>query len=253
MSVESFYFCADLERASLWWTQPLDQTISNLKEWQPIDRSTHPWLPNMEEIIDGLIPKMEALKDEYPSQASLREACRMEVERFLGDNEKKIKSILSALRRKSSERDRAYEALKYVSYFYLSLVNAAWQGPANDPMNVRIVEDTFTEFLQRYMPEEEARYYHGSLNENLGGPCLPPELDQLSEKIHQRLQISMQPAGKVDATTWKPRWAKLETIPGLWEALGAETGQEVVSYLQAVEKIAGYALENKVAMLKLYM
>lgn len=253
MSVESFYFCADLDQVQLWWEGSLVQTSEELRSWRPYDDEFHYGLLDERAVKEDLLPHLDDLQEKYAQKQSLGEICKSALEVLINASERAERSWLARLRGRlgSKQREENLKELVWVGSFYGSLALAARKGPVNQLANTKITDIYFVEFLERYMPAEKAAAYNGLASPKIMGPCFPPELEGLDRTMTERLELRMGTPYLVDAEGWREDGARLDSIPGLWEALEAENvGVAAIQHLREIKDIAAYALENNLAMLK---
>lgn len=255
MSVDAIYFCIQPELVNNWWHGPIGVTVSSLSDLVASGRDQHPKLISDEDITNVVIPDLVTLQKENPESDSLADYCQAAVDQFIEINNpsKKTGSFLKRIFPGKSKK-ALYEQLLVPGEFYLSFCEIAWTGPIQSTLqNVQLIDHYFPDFLTRYLDQEEAILYNGSLPQNSGPACFPDEFLPLERQVLRNLAIDLQPGYFIDPTLWQPRWEKLDTIPGLWSDLEAELGDRAaVEFLQQIKEIAAYANQHQAEILRVF-
>jgi hypothetical protein len=234
----------------------MGESIEALRTWRLFDDRFQLGLMDKQAIEEDLVPGLRLLAEEYSQGESIGLIFQRRLTKLVEESKKVGKSLFGKLERSREPKldKESLNELIYVGSFHNAFIQIARRGPVTETADTQVTDVYFTEFLETYLPPQDANEYNGSDQGNLNGPHFPPELGGVDDRLRERLEIRMVMPYLVDAHAWRSRWERLDTIPDLWEALGRENvGEGAIQQLRGIAGIARYALDNHLSMLKMFV
>lgn len=255
MSVDSFYYCSDLERAEHYWSLPLRDLDRGLREWKQPDEPKHMWLYTPDDVKQDLVPQNADVALQYSPENSLSQIWQSLYLEF-SESYQVGKKTLAKLIKSRKHKQSVNEALKqmiYIASFFNSFVQLSRQGPVSEVANTKFTDQLFPEILECYMAKDEAIQYKVWYTAERADLCVPSDVDTDDSDTLEHIRSRIGAPTRLDATWWQNAWMRLDNIPNLWEDLAAESNYENgIQQLRELAEIARFAVENDLALIKEY-
>ncbi|MGP8330230.1 MAG: hypothetical protein ACT6FF_07930 [Methanosarcinaceae archaeon] len=216
MTVETFYFCADMAQVERWWQQPLKQTIVDISSYKVEEKAKHWGMITNMILRETLIPSLEKLVPSGQSTTSLAQICTSSIEEAASPFENRLVVIFPWEKQKIMEK--RFGIIAQLGDIYTALVLTSQRGPVNEPLETRIVDQAFSNWLEAFIPSKDAQRYDASLVTD-SQKKLPPEYSTLEGHLLDELEMYVPFSYEVDTKLWVKNIKRIESIPDIWDAL----------------------------------
>jgi hypothetical protein len=253
MSVESFYYCSDLEKAGYYWELPLADLNKALSKWLPIDNPRHNYLYTPNSLKEHILPQVNQTMLQYSDEKSLQQIWHQlygEFKNTYGDSKKSLAKMITT-RKYKHEFTQALNQMTSIVTYYPIFVQLSRQGPVSEVADVGQTDYLFPEILETWLPKDEARKYIGDLESNIRGVCVPEAFfEDTSVTMNYVLEWIEVPC-LLDPERWFQEWSRLDEIPDLWATLASKGIYEKgINQLKDIKGIAKFALDHDLALIK---
>lgn len=216
MTVETFYFCSDLDLVQNLWEQPIERTLLDLANLKIDQAASHWGLVDKNIIKNVAIPKINSIASAHKDKISLSEISKATIELAASPIKPGVLNLLPNHRRKIMEI--RFGEIAQLADIYTGLILAARQGPANEPLETRAVDQYLSKWLEKYIPATDAQSFDGSIIKQ-SQHCYPPEFKMLKKEFTRDLEMYVPIPYLMRADEWKQRIGMINKSPIIWKSL----------------------------------
>ncbi len=253
MSVESFYYCSDIKKATRYWEFPLGELSQALSRWEPVDNPRHMYLYTPESVKEHILPQINQTMFQYSDELSLYQIWQQLYRDFKNTYSESNKPLAKMITSKKHKREftQALNQMTSIVTYYPIFVQLSRRGPVSEVADVSQTDHLFPEILETWLPKDEARMFIGDLDSNIVHLCVPNEFYKDTSVTMSYIMEWIEVPCMLDPEPWFHIWSRLDEIPSLWETIASEGMQNTeISQLKEIKGIAQFAMDHDLALIK---
>jgi hypothetical protein len=149
----------------------MGESIEALRTWRLFDDRFQLGLMDKQAIEEDLVPGLRLLAEEYSQGESIGMIFQRRLTKLVEESKKVGKSLFGKLERSREPKldKESLNELIYVGSFHNAFIQIARRGPVTETADTQVTDVYFTEFLETYLPPQDANEYNGSDRGGRGG------------------------------------------------------------------------------------